>query len=85
MNEEDSRRLRDVEGHIIGIKTMLDPVCRKVTEHDRFVNGHNGTPGVKTRIDRLEREADQRRMITRLISIPVIGLIIKWVWEHWPA
>lgn len=85
MNEEDSRRLRDVEGHIVEIKTMLDPVCRKVTEQDRFINGYNGTPGAKTRFDRLEQEAQQRRWITRLISVPVLGLIVKWVWDHWPT
>lgn len=84
MNEEDSKRLRAVEGHIIEIKAQISPVYEKILQHDRFINGHNGTVGAKTRFDRLERDAQQRRWLLRLISVPVIGLVVKWTWDHWP-
>jgi Uri superfamily endonuclease len=39
----------------------------------------NGTPGLKTRIDRLEQNDARRKWILRLIATSVVGIVVTQV------
>lgn len=82
MSEDQFKPLEDkinnltmiVQSHILETKIYRESQVKLLSAHDKDLNG-NGTPGVKTRVDRLERTEILKNWILGSIFIALLGII----------
>lgn len=82
MSEDQLRPIEDkintltaiVQSHIGETKIYRESQAKLLSHHDKDLNG-NGTPGIKTRIDRLERTEQLKNWVLGSIFLAVLGII----------
>ncbi len=73
-NDERDDKINDIH---TAVMVMAD----KVNSHDNTLYG-NGRDGVVTRVIKLEGVAKVLIWLAIALSLPVIGLVVKTVYEH---
>ena len=61
------------------ILESLHVLCTKVDKIMSYLEGQNGTPGMKIRMDRLEQAESRRSWTVRAVLVAVLGLLTKVV------
>jgi len=75
---ESGKILLDIHKELTEIKTNQGNIKEVVQEVKAKVHAHNK---FDKRIDRLEQSHENTKWIQRAISVPVIGLIVKFFYE----
>jgi len=56
---------------------QLDRMERQLTSIHKYINGHNGAPGLKVRVDRLERfQATASKLIWLIIVVGITNIAV---------
>jgi len=66
---------RDVQGHIGNQNQLMLMVQRTLDRHEHSINGHNSTPGLAMRIDRIEHGELSRSWHLRAVWVSILSLL----------
>ncbi len=88
MSDDSDRRLVRLEDSVDEVKTSVTKIhtllesniMERVKEHGETLYG-NGSPGLKTDVDRLNQSSKTTKWVIRAVSGVVIGLVVAAFWE----
>jgi hypothetical protein len=70
----------DIRATLATLLERADSNAATLKKLDYSING-NGTPGIKTRVDRIEQSLKFQKRVAAWIAVPVLGLIVAQVWH----
>lgn len=82
-NGEKRRKSDYSPDNVTKLNVILDTLTEIVNRHDKDLNGNsdNGTPGIKTELDRIKQDKKRHELAFMAAWSSLVGLILKTLWD----
>ena len=93
MKDWDGNNRRKMSGDIENLKTFMegkfdllnnriDTMCKRIEEHHGDLYGRdNDTPGIKTKVDRLDQHKKNSEKHIMVVYSTAVALVFKSIWD----